>query len=426
MKRRTFIKNSSLSISALPLLSVTQIRKPYNIVLIGSGWWGMNILREAVAYGNCRVVGLCDVDQNHLNAAGEQVSQWNRDKPKIFKDYRECIQSCKPDITIIGTPDHWHALPAIAAINIGSHVYLEKPIGHTIGEGQAILKAARTHNRMVQVGTHRRVSPHNISAMEFLRAGKAGKISQVKAFVNYNQGPGKKSEITEPPAHLDWDLFVGPAEETDYHAGIHPKGFRNYLNFANGTIGDWGIHWFDQVLWWTEEKFPKSIFSSGGRYVKEDSADAPDTQMAIFDFESFSMTWEHKLCAANANTKHNVGCYFYGTEGTFHLGWRDGWTFYPSNKNHEVVHQKPTLHKPDDQNIKELWRDFIDSIESNRLPVCDIKKGHEATNMSLLAMISYHLGRSISWDGEKENILEDSEASAMMTRAYRGPWEYPT
>lgn len=426
MNRRSFIKNSGLTISALPLYSATRRKGKYRIALIGSGWWGMNILTEAIAYGNCKVVGLCDVDQFALRDAKTKVGQLNGDKPKTFVDYRECINKTKPDIVIIGTPDHWHALPAIEAMNAGAHVYLEKPIGHTIGEGQAMLRTARKQNRVVQVDTHRRVSPHNISGIDFLRSGKAGTISQVKAFVNYNQGPGKIVADQEAPDHVDWDMYVGPAQETPYNPKIHPKGFRNFLNFANGTIGDWGIHWFDQVLWWTEEKYPKNIFSSGGRYVKQDNTDAPDTQLAIFNFESFTLTWEHKLCAANANTKHNVGCYFYGTKGTFHQGWLDGWTFYPSDKNKEIIHQEPTLHQPDHQNIKELWQDFIGAIENNRLPVCDIEIGHQASNLSLLAMISMNTGRSITWDGASETIMDDDEAQKMLKREYRGEWEYPS
>ena len=386
----------------------------------------MNILREAIAFGNCKVVGLCDVDRNHLEAAKLEVEKLNGDRAKTFKDYREIIQKTKPDIAIIGTPDHWHALPAIEAIRSGAHVYLEKPIGHTIGEGQAILKAARDHDRMVQVGTHRQISPHNISGMKFLKEGGAGKISQVKAFINYNQKPGSIVPDEEAPDHLDWDLYVGPAQYQSYNPKIHPKGFRHFLNFANGMIGDWGIHWFDQVLWWTDEKFPTSVYSTGGRHVKTDNSDAPDTQMAIFNFESFDMIWEHRLCAPSPQDKHNVGCYFHGTKGTFHMGWLDGWTFYPADKKKEIINQKHSLNLPDHQNIKELWADFISSIESKNLPVCDIDKGHRATNMSLLAMISMKTDRSINWDGDKEMILNDTEAQGMLRREYRGDWEYPS
>ena len=259
----------------------------------------------------------------------QEISPLVSDKPKIYADYRELISQQKPEVVIVATPDHWHTLPAIEAIKSGAHVYLEKPIGHTINEGKAILKASREFERKVQVGTHRRTSPHNISGMEFLRSGKVGKVSAVKCFVNYGGGPGELTPDQDAPQGLDWDSWCGPGPLRPYNPRIHPKGFRQFLDYANGTIGDWGIHWFDQVLWWTEERYPLKIYSTGGRFVKKDNSDAPDTQYALFDFEDFTMQWEHKLSAPNKQESANVGCYFHGTEGTFHMGWIDGWTFYP-------------------------------------------------------------------------------------------------
>lgn len=429
MDRRKFIKKSShaaLGISALPLLSATSPARKYKLAIVGAGWWGMNILREAIAHGGSKVVGICDVDQRALTAAKEEVNKLNGNRPKLYTDYRELLTKENPDLVIVATPDHWHALPAIMAMQEGAHVFLEKPIGHTIGEGRAILNAARKYERNVQIDTHRRVSPHNISAMEFLRQGKVGQISSVKCFVNYGGGPGKSVPNEEAPKELDWDMWCGPAPYTEYNPRIHPKGFRQFLDYANGTIGDWGIHWFDQVLWWTEEKYPKTVFSTGGRHIKQDNTTAPDTQYALYEFESFTLHWEHKLAAKNAYEEGNVGCYFYGTKGTLHLGWRDGWTFYPSNKGGQIIHVEPTLHKPDDQNIKELWTDFITSIEEERRPICDIEQGHRATNISLLGMLSYNVGRSLKWDGEKELILDDPASNLLLKRDYRGDWEYPS
>jgi predicted dehydrogenase len=211
-----------------------------------------------------------------------------------------------------------------------------------------------------------------------------------------------------------------------FNSKIHPKGFRQFLDYANGTLGDWGIHWMDQILWWTDETYPKTIFSTGDRPIKRDTTDAPDTQVASFAFESFTAVWEHRLYSGNPAEKHNIGCYFYGTEGTFHMGWQDGWTFYPVNGKKAPIHQEPTLHKPDDQNIRELFADFLRCVKSGERPVCDIEIGHRSTSMSLLAMLSLKLGRSLTWDGEKQVILGDDEANQGLQRVYRGPWEYPT
>lgn len=427
MHRRQFIKASSaaaLSFSAVPIIP-PRFRKKYKTALIGSGWWGMNILRTAMENESCQVVGLCDVDQNQLTKAATEVRSLTTDSFNTYADYRELLASEKPEIVIVATPDHWHPLNTIAALESGAHVYVEKPVGHTIEEGRAMVQAARKHGKIVQVGTHRRVSPHNVSGMQFLKSGKAGKIGSVRAFVHYGGGAGQVTPDSQPPEGLDWDMWCGPAPLVPYNERIHPRGFRQFLQFANGQIGDWGIHWLDQILWWTEEKYPKHVYSTGDRFIRQDNTTAPDTQFATFEFESFTATWEHRLYAHNQAEKANIGCYFYGTEGTFHMGWRDGWTFYPTNSKKPILHEEPQLNAPDDQNIRQLWADFLASIESNSLPVCDIEIGHRSTNMSLLAMLSMKLGRSIEWDGDKELIVGDADANKLLKRPYRAPWSYP-
>jgi predicted dehydrogenase len=411
---------------AAPAVVGAERKENYRVALIGTGWWGMNILGEAIRAGNCQVVGMCDVDRNQLDPAVEKVTQLTADTPKKFGDYRELLDQVKPDIAIVATPDHWHPLITIAAVNCGAHVYVEKPVGHTIHEGRAMVQAARDNGRIVQVGTHRRVSPHNMSGIQFLREGHAGKIGAVRSFVHYPGGPGSPTPDAEPPEGLDWNMWCGPGPLVPFNPAMHPKGFRSFLDFANGTLGDWGIHWMDQILWWTDEQYPREVSSAGGRFIKQDNTDAPDTQMVIFQFDSFTATWEHRQYAANNAEKHNIGCYFYGTEGTFHMGWRDGWTFYPANSRKPTIHQEPTLHKPDDQNIRELWADFLNSIRTGKRPVCDIEIGHRSTNMSLLGMLSWKLGRSVTWDGQRQVIVGDEEANQLLSRPYREPWEYPT
>jgi predicted dehydrogenase len=286
-----------------------------------------------------------------------------------------------------------------------------------------------------------------VSGREFIRSGKAGRIGMVRAFVHYGGGgPEKPLPNVEPPTELDWDFWCGPAPLRPYNGGdprnnsqawrgaIHPRGFRNYLDYANGTLGDWGIHWMDQILWIMDEKYPRQVFSTGGRPIKgppvlnatEQTSDAPDHQLATFQFENFDVSWEHRQFAANnAEKGENVGCYFYGTEGTFHMGWQNGWTFYPADSKQPVVHEEPTLHLPDQQNIKELWADFLQAIAQGSKTTCDIEEIHRSTNVSLLGMLSLKLGRSLTWDGEKEQVANDPEANQLLRRKYRGAWKYP-
>ncbi len=437
LHRRSFVQStlaSGLLLGAAPRIHAANKAKKYRTALIGSGWWGMNILKEAMAAGNCTVVALADVDQDVLDLAAEKVTELSSDNPKTYQDVRELIDKEQIDIAIIATPDHWHALNAISAIGAGAHVFVEKPTGHTIVESRAMLNAARAADRTVQVGLHRRIGPHYVSGMKFLKDGNAGDIGAVRMFVHSGGGKEKPTANSKPPETLDWDMYCGPAPLRPYCRKIHPGGFRNFLDFANGTLGDWGVHWLDQVLWWSDEKYPKKIFSTGSRTIsgeailneKEQTTDAPDAQIAVYEFESFTATWEHRKFAGNSAEQHSIGCYFYGTKGTFHMGWRDGWTFHPADTKQPVVHQDAQHSEPDGHSIKLLWADFIAAIESGKRPTCDIEIGHNATNMSLLGMLSFKLGRSIEWDGAKEKIIGDEEANKLLRREYRGPWKYPS
>lgn len=423
--RRNFLAASSAALGAFSAVSPSILKaegkKTYRTALIGGGWWGTNILNEAIKTKTITPVAVVDVDKRALGKIPDV---------KEFNDYREMLDEIKPEIVICATPDHWHPLITIDAMKAGAHVYLEKPISHTINEGIAMCRVADETKRTVQVGTHRRVSPHNKSAMEFLKSGKLGKIGSIRAFVHYQGGAGSPTPDAPIPEGLDWDFWVGPAQYMPFNPKMHPKGFRSFLNFANGQLGDWGIHWMDQILWWAEsvgENAPKMVASSGGRFIKNDNTDVPDCQNVTFQFEQFNVSWEHRQFAGNGAEHSNVGCYFYGTNGTLHLGWLDGWTYFKSSDRQAKpeIHVAPQLNEPDQQNIRELWLDFIDAIQTGRKPICDIEKGHRSTTMSLLGMLSQKIGRSVQWDGEKQQIIGDPTATALMSREYRAPWVYP-
>ena len=436
LTRRHFIRNSAIAgtvLSAAPFIRAADPARKFRTALIGCGWWGKNILREAIASGRVKVVGLCDVDSNTCEVAAEQVADLNGDKPKTYSDFRELLEKEKPEIVLIATPDHWHALQTIAAVKAGAHVFVEKPTGHTVNESRAMLRATRESGRMVQVGLHRRIGPHHASGMKFLKSGAVGAVGIVRIFAHGGGGRERPAANSEPPEGMDWDLWCGPAPKRPFNQKLHPGGWRNFLDYGNGQLGDWGVHWLDQVLWWSEEKYPKRIFSSAGRPVAgiavnnemEQTSDTPDHQVAVYDFESFTCVWEHRRFADNKAEKHKIGAYFYGTKGTLHIGWRDGWTFYPTDGKAQTQHENSQLQEPDGHNLKLLWADFITSIESGKKSVANIEIAHRASVLPLLGMISWRTGRSIEWDAAKEQIIGDPEANKLLSRPYRGPWVYP-
>jgi predicted dehydrogenase len=436
LTRRRFL-SATLAAGALPLAApyVHAARnRQYRTALIGTGWWGSNILRVAVEAGQSKIVALCDVDAGQLAVAADELAGLTTDAPKLYRDYREMFDKEHIDIAIIATPDHWHALQTIAALQHGAHVFVEKPTGHTIRESRSMVNAARQADRVVQVGLHRRIGPHHVSGMKFLKGGQVGKIGMVKMFVHGGGGHEPPAPNVSPPKDLDWELYCGPSPLRPFCRKIHPGGFRNFLDFANGTLGDWGVHWLDQMLWWSEEQSPHRVFSSGGRSIagpavlneREQTTDAPDHQEAIFEFDSFTATWEHQKFGGTGADRHPFGCFFYGENGVFHMGWRDGWTFYPRQPGKPLVHEDPQFdNKADGHNVPPLWRDFLQAIEKHTPPVADVEIGHRATTLALLGMLSYKLGRSIAWNGETEQIPGDSEASSLLQREYRAPWIYP-
>ena len=435
MNRRGFLRTVAASgamISA-PFVLGSSEGKTFRTALIGSGWWGKNILREAIASKRCKVVGLADVDGSVLEVAGDQVGDLSGDSPKLYRDYRELLANEKPEIVIVATPDHWHALNTIDALKSGAHVFVEKPTGHSVGESRAMLKAARDAGRVVQVGLHRRIGPHHVSGMNFLKSGKVGQVGMVRLFAHGGGGLEKPGANEEAPENLDWNMWCGPAVLRPFNKRLHPGGWRNFLDYGNGTLGDWGVHWLDQVLWWSGEKYPKRIFCTGGRPVRGEAvndsrgqtSDAPDHQVATYEFENFTCVWEHRKFGENPAEKHGVGAYFYGTNGVLHIGWRDGWTFYPTKRSENPVHEDSQLQEPDGHNLTLLWSDFLKAIDSRTAPVSGIEIAHRSSVLPLLGMISWRVGRSIDWDGAKETIPNDAEAAALLTKKFRGPWIHP-
>ena len=436
MHRRKFIGTLAAQTGALvfaPYILRASDQKVFTTALIGSGWWGKNILREAVASRRCKIVGLSDVDASVLEIAAEQTTDLTGDTPRQYRDYRELLQKEKPEIVIIATPDHWHALNTIDALKSGAHVFVEKPTAHSVDESRAMLKAAREAGRVVQVGLHRRIGPHHVSGMEFLKSDKVGKVGMVRLFAHSGGGPENPAPNEEPPEGMDWNRWCGPAPMRRFNKKIHPGGWRNFLDYGNGTLGDWGVHWLDQVLWWTEEKYPKRIFSTGGRPIRgepvDDSrgqtTDAPDHQVVTYDFEDFTCIWEHRKFAGNPAEKHSIGAYFYGTNGVLHIGWRDGWTFYPSRKSEKSEHQDAQLQQPDGHNLALLWADFLNAVDSRKPAVSRIEVAHRSSVLPLLGMISWRTGRSIEWDAARETILNDPESAALLRKQFRSPWVHP-
>ncbi len=408
--------------------------------LIGCGWYGKVDLLRLIQVAPVEVVSLCDVDKQLLAGAVEIVStrQASKKKPRTYSDYREMLKEKDLDLVLIGTPDHWHALPMIAAVQAGADVYVQKPISVDVIEGQAMVAAARKYKRVVQVGTQRRSTPHLIEAREnIVKAGKLGKVAQVEICCYYRWGRNKVPNIN-PPDYLDYEMWTGPAPMRPFNSQVHPRSWRNFMEYGNGIMGDMGIHMFDAVRWLLDLGAPLKVSSSGGIYMYPDcTPNTPDTQIATFDFGDLQVVWTHRLWGECPDPKYPWGFTIYGDKGTL-KGSVMSYDFIPLGQG-TAIHKDVTYEReqyPEDVTEKDIelhvapavryhMKDLLAAIAARSKPVADIEQGYISTTACILANMSLKLGRSLTWDNATGRIVGDEEANRLLHRPYRTPWVHP-
>ena len=444
MDRRAFLKTGTAGLAlsaAFPFGPLFAAEKPKRVGLIGAGWYGKCDLLRLIQVSPVEVVSLCDVDKKMLAEAAEIVAsrQASKKTPRTFGDYREMLAEKDLDIVLIATPDHWHALPMIAAVEAGADVYVQKPISVDVAEGQAMLAAARKHNRVVQVGTQRRSTPHLIEARDtILREGKLGDIGLVEIYCYYHMRARGNPPDTAPPDYLDYEMWTGPAPMRPYNEWTHPRRWRAFMEYGNGIIGDMCIHMLDMVRWMLDLGWPKRIDSTGGILVdKESKANISDTQVATFEFDDLPVVWQHRTYGSSPDPQYPWGATFYGTKGTLKASVM-GYDFIPQGQG-QAVHRDVTYEfeqYPEDKTEKDLERhvapairghmkDLLECIATRGKPVADIEQGYISTASCVMANLAMQLGRTLAWDPVKNEVIGDDEANRLLRRPYREPWKHP-
>ena len=442
MDRRQFLQTSAaVLLSARPRYGAELWDRPPRVGLIGSGWYGKCDLFRLIQVAPVEVVSLCDVDRRMLGEAAAMVAQRQASKkvPRTYGDYRAMLKEKDLDIVLIATPDHWHALPMIAAVEAGADVYVQKPISIDVVEGRAMVAAARRHGRVVQVGTQRRSTPHLVEARDtILREGKLGKIGLVEIYCYYQMRTRENPADSAPPDYLDYEMWTGPAPMRPYNRLMHPRGWRAFNEYSNGILGDMCIHMLDTVRWMMGLGWPKRISSSGGILVdKASRANIPDTQTATFDFDNLTVVWQHRTWGQPSDPKYPWGATFYGDRGTLKVSVH-GYDFIPSGEG-QPVHRDVAYELeqyPEDQTEKDLekhvapairrhMQDLLAAIATRGKPVASIEEGHISTASCILANIALRLGRTLKWDARTQRVIGDEEANRLLSRPYRRPWIHP-
>ncbi len=445
MDRRKFLQASAAGLAMSSLSSHAadfDRQKKRKVALIGSGWYGKSALLRAIQVAPIDVVALCDVDSQMVAEAAELVAtrQQSGKKPRTYGDFREMLKKEELDIVQVSTPDHWHALAAIAAMQSGADVYVEKPVSVDVVEGQAMVAAAKKYKRVVQVDTQRRSTPHLIEARDnIIREGKLGKIAYAEVCCYYHMRNRNKPQVITPPATLDYDFWAGPAPKIPFNPNIHPRSWRAYMEYSNGIMGDMCIHMYDMVRWMLDLGWPKRISSSGGILVdKESVATISDTQTATFDHWDKDIVWTHRTWGSTPDKDYPWGAIIYGDKGTLKLSVH-GYDFIPQGRGEKI--RKDVTYEleqyPEDKTEKDLekqcapalrahWKDFLTAVDNRTKPVATIEEGFISSASCIMANIAMKVGRTLAWDPIKGCIIGDDEANKLLQRPYRKPWVHPT
>ncbi len=446
INRRRFIQNTATASFALASFGVSgmdtwRAPKTYRVALIGTGWYGKSDLFRLIQVAPVEVVALCDPDRHMLEAAGKLVSQRQKSGkvPTLYGDYKKLLAENKLDIVLIGTPDHWHALQMIDAVKAGAHVYVQKPISVDVIEGEAMVAAARKYNRVVQVGTQRKSTPHLIEAKKnIVDAGLLGKISHVEMCCYFPMRNNGNPPVEKVPDFFDYETWTGPAPMRPYDGLPHIRWWRTFMEYGNGIMGDMCVHMLDSVRWMLKLGWPTRISSEGGIYVqKEGKSNITDTQSAVFEYPELNCVWQHRSWGTPADPDYPWSFILYGDKGTLRASTMK-YDFTPTGdgqKIHmDVVYEKEKY--PEDLTEERIelnaapatrlhMLNFLEAIEKNGRPVADIQEGHISTASCILANISMKLGRPVVYDPATRTVKGDAEATALLRRSYRQMWQHP-
>jgi predicted dehydrogenase len=429
VSRRDFTKTAFAvgATTALGSLRVAGANDRVNVGVIGAGDRGRAVWQQFLKQPDVNPVAVCELYQPYLQKAVQAAGG----KVATFGDFRKLLELKDVDAVIVGTPDHWHALPTIRACEAGKDVYCEKPLSLFVREGRLMVEAARRHNRVVQTGSQQRSGLHYIEAVKLIQAGKIGAVHKITAGYTRNAMPGfrPQEELRDGklPAGFDWDMWLGPAPAVPYDPFRFLYHFRWFWDYSGGQMTNWGAHNLDIARWALGAKGPAAVAAFGGRFELKDGGETPDVQEVIYNFpageKSCVVTWSGR----EVNRTRDEYLSFHGTKGTLSI-MRDGFKVVPEVWQAKRTNTTPAMEplemkgEPRDMEHRHV-RNFLDCVKSRQRPNADVEDGHLTATMCHLGNIATRLGRSLKWDAERETFVGDAEASAMLTRAYRKPWK---
>jgi predicted dehydrogenase len=434
--RRAFLGKSALATAVVPL-AFSGVTGPFirsaragepgandkvRVGLIGAGGMGCGDLECFLKNPEVECAVVCDVDDAHLKNSLAVCEKRERKMPDTVKDFRRVLDRKDVDVVIIATPDHWHALPSVLACQAGKDVYVEKPLATTIDEGRAMLTAAQRHNRIVQMGSQWKSCQHIIEAAEFVKSGKLGKVSMVRAWAWLDWQPemGQLADCAPPPG-VDYDLWLGPAPKRPFNPNRFHYNFRWFWNYAGGLMTDWGVHLINMALMGMNQDPPRAVCAAGGTFVQRDMRETPDSQIATYEFSDYVLQWEHKSGVGVGLNGRSWGVSWSGTEGTILLN-DAGWELLIEKRKASL---EPEKHKSSGDPRPPHVRNFLDCVKSRQQPVLNLELAHHVSTVAHLGNIAFRSGHKLVWDAVNERIPNHADADQLVGVTYRKPWQLP-
>jgi len=394
--------------------------------LVGCGGRGSYLGGVFSNVKNVRIAWVSDADKSRLKS---MEKGFNGRIPRAARDIREILDDKSVDAVIVATPDHWHAPAAILACDAGKHVYVEKPCSHNVREGRLLVDAARRNKRIVQHGTQVRSTQMMIDAVQKLREGVIGDVLVSKAWNIQRRGSIGHGRPSDPPADLDYELWLGPTPQKPYQSNRVHSGWHWWYDFGTGDMGNDGVHDIDYARWGLGvETHPERIVALGGKYFFDDDQEFPDTQQVTFEYgrngkqdKRRMLIYEQRLWSTNYPFNVDSGVEFYGTKGKLFLSRRGKAQFLgernqPMELNLQLQPQDAESHVAN----------FIDAIRNGTSPNAEIEIGHLTASLCHLGNIATRLGRSLEFDPQIEQFIDDDEANRLVGRSYRDDhWATP-
>lgn len=439
MDRRRFLQQTVAATSLAAIARVGRGAPASERVragFVGVGGRAFNLLDTFSAQPDVEIVAISDLDPARVAPAMKLLAERSLKAPALHEDFRRIVDDSSIDVLVVGTPDHWHAIPTILACQAGKDVYVEKPDGHNIVEGQRMVAAQRKHDRIVQMGNQARSDAGFLAAMEYIRSGKLGRVLVAKAWENAKQGSLGFPPDGDPPAGVNYDLWLGPAPKRAFNPLRFHGNWRWFFDYGTGDLGNDGVHRLDYARWGLDTVLaaqgasplgpPRRVSAQGGKWYFDDVQEWPDTLQVTYEYggdkaanRGMVLSYEMRLWAPYAYHGEKEGAVLYGDQGYIVLGV-SRWQAYDGD-NHVVAEGQCN------SDTAPHARNFLECVKSRERPNSDLETvGHPASLLCHTGNVAWRVGRTVEIDPETETFVGDDQANALRTRpAYRAPWTLP-